>query len=233
MNSNTLDRTRDIGKDAETGDNLYFGVDAMGFSLGYFDNDYKAIKDAAEGTDNILNNYFAVTSAVSSQNVNPDFGSAAMGSLYNGNITHMVSAIRKEDESKLDILANNYQYDQLQRIREMKVYATATQSALQTANSFTGATLYRASGGESAYQENYIFDKNEFIVRPTFYLDPMNSKTWHKHYKESKKLPNYRDIKQQYWRARWESKQNMKKYYRERWEQKKMLLLILHNFNLN
>jgi RHS repeat-associated protein len=158
VNSNTLDRTRDIGKDGNTGtDNQYFGIDAFGYSLGYFTNDYQTIKDAAESTQNYLNDYFAGTAAVTSQNLNPDASNASMASLYNGNITNMVTALRDVNEAKLDILSNNYQYDQLQRIREMKVYNA---TGLQTNNDFTGASLYHAAGSESAFQESYTFDKN-------------------------------------------------------------------------
>ncbi|MDF3026939.1 MAG: hypothetical protein K0S23_1246 [Fluviicola sp.] len=160
-NSSTLDRTRDIGKDGNSNaDNQFFGVDAVGFSLGYFDKDYQAIKDAAESTQVYTNDYFAGTSAVTDQNLNTDshaFG-LSMASLYNGNITHMVTALRDLNEAKIDILANNYQYDQLQRIREMKVYHATN---LQTNNDFTGAALYRSGGGSSsAFQESYTFDKN-------------------------------------------------------------------------
>ena len=163
VNSSTLDRTRDIGKDGNTGtDNQYFGMDAYGFSLGYYNGDYQAVKDAAEGNSpNYLNDYFAGTSDVTSLNQNTDAANASMASLYNGNITHMVTALLDDKEVKLDILANNYQYDQLHRIRQMKVYAA---SNLQTNNSFSGAALYLVSGGESAFQESYTFDKNGNIL---------------------------------------------------------------------
>lgn len=163
VNSSTLDRTRDIGKDGNTGtDNQYFGVDAYGFSLGYYTGDYQAVKDAAEGgSQNYLNDYFAGTGDVSSLNQNPDAANASMASLYNGNITHMVTALLDDKEVKLDVLANNYQYDQLQRIREMKVYSA---SSLQTNNSFTGAALYLGVSNESAFQESYTFDKNGNIL---------------------------------------------------------------------
>ena len=160
VNSTTLDRTRDIGKDGNTGtDNQYFGIDAFGFSLGYFTNDYQALKDAAEGTQVTTNDYFAGTDAVSSQNLNTDDHALglSMGSLYNGNITHMVTAMRDNSEGKIDILANNYQYDQLQRIRQMKVYFAP---GVQTSNDFTGADLFGISSGQGAFQESYTFDKN-------------------------------------------------------------------------
>lgn len=158
VNSSTLDRTRDIGKDGNTGtDNQFFGTDAFGFALSYFTNDYEAIKDAAESPQVTTNDYFAGNNTVTALNVNADAGGGAMASLYNGNITNMTTALLNEQEAKLDILSNNYQYDQLQRIREMKVYYAST---IQTNNNFTGAVLYNGSGGESAYQENYTFDKN-------------------------------------------------------------------------
>lgn len=161
VNSSTLNRMRDIGRDgASNSDNQYFGVDAIGFMLGYYESDYKAIKDAAETIQDQRNDYFAVTVDASDLNQNPDSHGLnhAMSSLYNGNITHMVTAIRDLNGDKLDILLNNYQYDQLQRIREMKVYNDVN---LQTQNIFSeNATLYREDLGESAYQESYTFDKN-------------------------------------------------------------------------
>jgi RHS repeat-associated protein len=54
-----------------------------------------------------------------------------------------------------------------------------------------------------------------------FTLDPTNSRTWHKYYKDLRKLPNYQDIKKQYWRARWNWKQDMKQYYKEKWKAEK------------
>ena len=58
MNSSTLSSARDIGKDAGTGDNEFFGIDAFGFNLGYYDNDYTPI-----GLDASYNPTPAYTSA--------------------------------------------------------------------------------------------------------------------------------------------------------------------------
>lgn len=154
VNSATLVTSRDLGKDGDAiGLNKWSGQDAMGYQLGYFANDYQSIGNVSA---------FAVTDALTALNTNPDAGAAngqGMGSLYNGNISHMVTAILKTDETTLDILGNNYQYDQLQRIRGMKVYYAA---GLASNNNFTGADLYRkiGSGTESAYEESYTFDKN-------------------------------------------------------------------------
>ncbi len=58
----------------------------------------------------------------------------------------------------------------------------------------------------------------EIVVRPRVILDPTRHSTWNKYYNDIKKLPNYKNIKKQYWKARWEYKQEMKKYYKELWE---------------
>lgn len=154
VNSTTLDQNRDLGKDGvsasstSNGDNQFFGVDAFGFNLNYFAGDYTPI-------DNTVN-AFANTDALRTAN-------GSFGNLYNGNITHMITAIRKTDESVLDILGNNYRYDQLQRIKSMNVYATATQGDLQTNNSFAGLQVYRSG----AFQETYSYDKNGNIKKMT------------------------------------------------------------------
>ena len=155
VNSTTLDKTRDIGKDgsalsgvAPASDNQYFGVDAYGFNLNYYTGDYTAIGGYTQSKLP-----FATTSDLVTANGNN-------GNLYNGNITHMVSAIRKTDESILDILGNVYKYDQLQRIKNVDAYYTAN---VQLNNSFTGATPYR----QGAFKETYSFDKNGNILSLT------------------------------------------------------------------
>ncbi len=155
VNSSTLDMTRDIGKDGlSSTDNQFFGVDAHGFNLNYYQGDYTSIGNIQA---------FAQTNALIQAN-NTTYQTAGLqpqlfGSLYNGNITHMVTAIRKTDESILDVLGNNYRYDQLQRIKGMDVFSTASLPSdmnLQANNNFSGATLH--NGG--AYKEEYSYDKN-------------------------------------------------------------------------
>lgn len=148
VNSSTLNASRDLGKDAHTsGMNKFIGVDAHGFNLGYYAGDYQPIGTVTA---------FANTSAVMNNNINDDVVNPTgnnMSSLYNGNISHMVTAMRDLEEDVIDVLANNYRYDQLQRIKAMDVYQDAN---LQSNNNFSSATLYR--GG--AYQTRYSFDKN-------------------------------------------------------------------------
>lgn len=141
VNSTTLVTGNDAGEDGHTsGLNKYSGADAYGFSLGYFSGDYENIG---------VQTYFANTDALITLN-------GSYGSLYNGNITHMVTAMKDYSENRLDVLGNNYTYDQLQRIKTMDVYAVADQGTYRTNNSFAGATTYNSG----AYATSYNFDKN-------------------------------------------------------------------------
>src|SRR5690554_3105426 len=106
-NSNTLDPNRDMGKDGTKGyyaNNLavhrHFAKDAFGFTLNYFEGDYRAI-----GTNKFEAHYS-----------NTPFGNAS-ANLYNGNIRHMVTAIEG-----MEIQGYAYTYDQLQRLNTMKVF---------------------------------------------------------------------------------------------------------------
>jgi RHS repeat-associated protein len=121
MNSNTLDKTKDPGKDGTsypTGTfasrNQRVAKDVVGFSLGYYSGDYSPIGgNPAEAAYSETN-----------------FGNGS-SNLYNGNIRHMVTAIEG-----LDIQGYAYKYDQLQRIKEMQVYrASDVQSTFSWANS--------------------------------------------------------------------------------------------------
>ncbi len=153
VNSATLSTNRDIGHDgANSGLNKYGGQDVVGFQLGYFTNDYTRI---AAGT--VTNEPFVGTTSLTSKNTNPDASLALMGSLWNGNISHMLTAICDNNEAQLDVLGSNFQYDQLQRIRETKVYAS---TGLKLSNIFSNAALYNGFGSEGAYMEKYTFDKN-------------------------------------------------------------------------
>src|SRR5690606_9889460 len=65
----------------------------------------------------------------------------------------MVTAMTNTDEEIMDLLVNNYRYDQLQRIKAMDVFSA---SNVQQNNDFDNAILH--NGG--AYQTRYSFDKN-------------------------------------------------------------------------
>jgi len=147
VNASTLGADRDLGHDAGTGDNAFFGMDVYGYQLGYFSNDYASIGSTGA---------FVNTSALQALNLNDEATSQngnLHGSLYNGNITHMITAMRDVNEQGIDILANNYHYDQLQRIKAMDVYSD---DYLQTNNQLLHPTLYFGGG----FQTRYSFDKN-------------------------------------------------------------------------
>lgn len=171
VNSTTLDQNRDLGKDGvsasstSNGDNQFFGVDAFGFNLNYFAGDYTPIgENFTPPYFTPQNNPFANTDDLRTANGNH-------GNLYNGNITHMVTAIRNLEENVIPILGNIYKYDQLQRIKSMDVYSadpsadpnvvipdqpSTWNTNLFANNGFLGADLYRTG----AYKETYSYDKN-------------------------------------------------------------------------
>ncbi|MCJ8291844.1 MAG: hypothetical protein MJK07_18890, partial [Flavobacteriales bacterium] len=153
VNASSLDASRDLGHDASTsGDNQYFGADAHGFMLSYFDNDYQALGELLNAP--VVVDAFADITEVANQNIHPTGLTDTPSNLYNGNIHNMVTALRDYDENPMTVLSNNYQYDQLQRIRSMKVYDS--QSNLTSANNFNDWQLHN----NGAYQTSYTFDKN-------------------------------------------------------------------------
>ncbi|AXT53943.1 RHS repeat protein [Aquimarina sp. BL5] len=98
VNSENLTPDRDMGGDGTTGSKV--AKDAMGYSLNYFDNDYKATITAA--TSNPFTN-----SATGARN------------LYNGNIKQMVTNLIDNNQSMIGAQVNQYTYDQLNRIKSM------------------------------------------------------------------------------------------------------------------
>tara|TARA_R110000782_G_scaffold1246_2_gene4934 strand:- start:679 stop:9159 length:8481 start_codon:yes stop_codon:yes gene_type:complete len=111
VNSNTLDEDRDIGKDATQGylannPNIHQSVakDAFGYTLSYFNGDYKAISQPA------------VADHFEAQITGTPFD-VSNSELFNGNIRSMVTAI-----TGMNILGNAYKYDQLNRLITSTVY---------------------------------------------------------------------------------------------------------------
>lgn len=148
VNASSLYASRDLGHDADaTGDNQFFGTDVFGFMLTYFDNDYQSI---------VPTTAFADMTGVADQNIDPsNVSNNSYRNLFNGNISNMSTAMRDFDEVALTVLSNNYQYDQLQRIRSMKVYYSSI-GELAAGNHFDDALLYN----NGAYRTSYTFDKN-------------------------------------------------------------------------
>ncbi len=105
VNSENLSPDADMGKDG-TADSVV-AKDAMGYSLGYYQNDYVSLG---------INENVTATSFGHGTNTAMQSGK----NLYNGNIKQMVTSLLDNDESLLDTQMNHYQYDQLNRIRSMQ-----------------------------------------------------------------------------------------------------------------
>ncbi|MGB3947568.1 MAG: hypothetical protein WBM13_06270, partial [Bacteroidia bacterium] len=144
VNSNTLKETRDIGKDGETtSTNLHqhVGRDAAGYSLNYFNGDYASIAT-------LTNNFIADESSASYIN-------AFAPNLYNGNISHMVTAINDLTTPSSPVVSPQltaYKYDQLNRINDMKAFrnislaGNAWQSSTGEVDSYRTSVTYDANG---------------------------------------------------------------------------------------
>lgn len=140
VNSTALDETLDMGTDGHWDtqnlqENAYFGRDAHGFTLGYYEGDYTSI-----GTTNFL-----------AANTNVPFASGH--NLYNGNISHMSTALLKTDETALPVHGNAYRYDQLNRLKNSDAYVLASNT------SWNG---FQTTGGD--YSVSLKFDPNGNIT---------------------------------------------------------------------
>ncbi|CAM1362371.1 RHS repeat domain-containing protein [Tenacibaculum xiamenense] len=102
VNGEALTPESDFGKDGLANK---VGKDVYGYSLAYFNQDYQARK--ANTTD-----YLKVTNSPTLPHSTRD--------LYNGNIKAMVTNMQDLDNKALPTAYNHYQYDQLNRIKNMK-----------------------------------------------------------------------------------------------------------------
>jgi len=160
VNSNTLDKKRDMGQDGKD-TSIYnpsnpqlhanFAQDAFGYSLNYFKGDYKAINQVR--WNNASNRFEAVTTGSELMQQTHD--------LFNGNIKSMVTAITQIDTTLSGNvnpqipkpLGNAYKYDQLNRIKKSVSYTNIDlignlwQSSGQTiANMYGNTFSYDANG---------------------------------------------------------------------------------------
>jgi RHS repeat-associated protein len=145
VNSTGATATHDMGGDGRnSGDvlNRYTARDAYSYSLNYFAGDYAPINT----------------------NVNPFPGSSAYLNtayrpLYNGNISSMVSNIRKMSDPSMvggPILLYNYKYDQLNRLTAMDTY----NGWVEAGNSWTGG-----SAAQPSFNERIAYDGNGNILK--------------------------------------------------------------------
>jgi RHS repeat-associated protein len=108
INSQQLDASKDMAQDGYAGSNFsQVARDVLGFSLGYFENDYKPISTTA--------NAFAMT-----YQPTPTLPDESGKNLYNGNIGNVTLALSKLDNGALK--GYTYRYDQLNRLKQMRFH---------------------------------------------------------------------------------------------------------------
>ncbi|MEO4006967.1 RHS repeat-associated core domain-containing protein [Flavobacterium sp. CAU 1735] len=127
----------DMGQDGMAA-RLNTNKDAFGYSLNYFDGDYKAITTDDTGDENFKPLMFSRNGNLAANNRN----------LYNGNIKQMTTAIRTNREALLDVQKNSYTYDQLNRITGM------TSAAIKP------DALGVADVNNESYSSSYTYDRN-------------------------------------------------------------------------
>jgi len=146
MNGSTLNRTRDAGLDGGVDDHpaypspnpemtTWSARDVTAYVMGYYDGDYQSI-----GTNNFI-------ADMSTGNL-----STAIRSLYNGNIAYTTNAYARTAGDGFMEQASVYKYDQLQRIKEMQVFRSAT--SLTQNNSWSDAQV------NTDYFNSYSYDAN-------------------------------------------------------------------------
>jgi hypothetical protein len=162
VNSNVLDRDKNIGKDghavnatnyiaSQQGIHSSFGTDAYGYTLDYFWNNTTGNRDYKPINTNAQTLYNDAPNATSGVN-----------DLYNGNIKGMAVALQKPNGTalpqNLGLVYNQYKYDQLNRITLHQVFtgtSTTAYASLSNTNEYRNVFSYDANGqltGDAAEQ---------------------------------------------------------------------------------
>lgn len=135
VNGQTLDASKEIGKDGGTASTI--AKDVMGYSLGYYAGDYKPIggtNAAAFGME-----YQGQTGDIAGQN------------LYNGNISHTTVSISKFRSGAP--VGYTYRYDQLNRLKQMRQHHLTA-----------GTTAWNSNSITDSLQESISYDGNGNIL---------------------------------------------------------------------
>ena len=128
VNSERLGSQYDAGKDG-----LSVAQDAFGFALNYYRGDYQSRFSTQD------NSIFSFSKGA---NLEKD------SNLYNGNIKEMVTSLLDNQQKPIATQFNYYQYDQLNRIKEMTSQSISYNQNLSTNSPTTG------------YKSNYSYDRN-------------------------------------------------------------------------
>ncbi|MFH1373987.1 MAG: RHS repeat-associated core domain-containing protein [bacterium] len=143
VNSNTLAVTRDPGVDGDrdlaNNPNHDVAPDVIGYSLGYFREDYVPVD-----VNLTSNNLFVADHAGS------NFGQKLRG-LYDGKISHMVTAMHGLGSEEPVVQASAYGYDQLYRLTRMETDTNLD----RTANVWRGTV-----DDNTNYSTEYTYDAN-------------------------------------------------------------------------
>ena len=139
VNSNNLHQQRDIGQDGHQGSiNSNVARDVFGFSLHYYNDDYKPISGAHTSSKS---DYFLMEEPATAGFNNQ------VTDLFNGNISRMVTALDKLSNT---VVGKAYEYDQLNRI-----------SKSFTFTNYSITTNKWLSGGPNAdFYSDYTYDAN-------------------------------------------------------------------------
>ena len=147
VNSTSLKSDRDMGRDAEISSvNEYVAQDVFSFSLGYYEGDFTAI-GTSNGSITPTNNAFTQTIGSSFDLASPD--------LFNGNIKHMVTAIKPFMGAGGEPQGMTYAYDQLNRIKSAKSWNSVDVAM----NTWTPIGVANPD-----YETNYTYDANGNIL---------------------------------------------------------------------
>ncbi len=144
VNSNSLDPSRDVGKDGQTGSpRQAVGKDAFGYSLNYYSSDYQSIASFSV-SDNFIANIAGSDLAGASTN------------LYNGNISNMITCLPKVSNYNStktiipETFGNAYAYDQLNRLTSSRMFTNL--------DMLTNTWQNNGIINPQAYASNYTYD---------------------------------------------------------------------------
>lgn len=162
VNSNTLNAARDLGRDGDNvttpmgaSINSSFGRDVFGFTLSYYDGDY----------DNVGNPLTGSSQQFEASTLSSEFATDFVN-LYNGNISHMVTAIMDVSNHTPLPQGTAYEYDQLNRIVQMKAHRN-----IDLANN----VWLNNAAYDGAYESHYTYDANGNILTLTRNGGPANT----------------------------------------------------------
>lgn len=156
VNSSVNHQDNDAGSDGKNpvtnNINKNIARDSYGFSLHYHENDYLAVNPIA-----------ATGLLVAMDRV--EFGNIETHDLYNGNIGQMVTSLNNMDEEGMAVLANQYRYDQLQRIKSSSVFEDKDLPTYSIRSSNTVSTTTAIDDGN--WGATYTFDGNGNLLTLT------------------------------------------------------------------